>query len=63
MSPSHSSADLLQHTRELRCRIETLKALLSLQQRQFAAWDAKLYGSGPAGSAARRLIALKQSHT
>ena len=62
MSP-HSTADLLQHTRELRYRIETLRALLSLQRRQFAAWDARLYGSGPADTAARRLIALKQVHT
>ena len=62
MSP-HSTADLLQHTRELRYRLEILKALLSLQQRQFADWDARLCGSRPADTAARRLIDLKRVRT
>ena len=51
----------LRDAQSLCARIESLKALLELQRRQFEAWETRLYGNDPAGAAARRLVALKQA--
>ncbi|HEV2559067.1 MAG TPA: hypothetical protein VGU45_10605 [Microvirga sp.] len=42
-------------------RVERLRALLDLQRRQVNGMEARLYGPGPAGTAARRLQLLKVS--
>jgi hypothetical protein len=46
---------------ELHDRIQRLRALLDLQRRQMGGLEARLYQPGPAGVAAKRLVALKSS--
>jgi hypothetical protein len=60
MSDNHS-INPLRDAQSLCARIEGLKALLELQRRQVEAWETRLYGNAPAGTAARRLVALKQA--
>ncbi len=59
MRDNHS-VDPLRDAQSLCAKIESLKALLDLQRRQFENWETRLYGTAPAGTAARRLHALKQ---
>jgi ribonuclease HI len=56
-----SGPDPLQDALELRAQIRGLKALLDLQRWQIEVLTDKLYSTEPAGTAARRLLALKQS--
>jgi hypothetical protein len=55
--------DPLQDALELKAHIRGLKALLELQRRQIEVLNDRLYSSQPGGTAARRLLALKQSET
>jgi hypothetical protein len=56
-----SGPDPLQDALELRAQIRGLKALLDLQRWQIEVLTDKLYSAEPGGTAARRLLALKQS--
>lgn len=53
--------DPLRDAQVLAASIENLKALLRLERRLVEGWNAKLYENTTAGSAARRLMTLKQS--
>ena len=53
--------DPLRDAQALAGMIENLKALLNLERQLVDAWSATLYEKSTAGSAARRLLALKQS--
>ncbi len=61
MSESRSPVDPLQDARQLQAGIKTLRALLDLQLRQVERWNARLYEQTAGGSAAQRLVALKQA--
>jgi hypothetical protein len=56
-----SGPDPLQDALELRAQIRGLKALLDLQRWQIEVLNERLYSAQPGGTAARRLLALKQS--
>lgn len=56
-----SGPDPLQDALELRAQIRGLKALLDLQRWQIEVLNDRLYAADPGGTAARRLLALKQS--
>ena len=53
------TANLLHDVTELHEHIQRLRALLDLQRRQVGGMEARLYPAGPAGTAAKRLLALK----
>jgi hypothetical protein len=53
--------DPLQDALELKAHVRSLKALLELQRWQIEVLNERLYASAPGGTAARRLLALKQS--
>ncbi len=53
------SAGFIDDVTELHDHIQRLRALLDLQRRQVGVIEARLYPSGPGGTAARRLMALK----
>jgi hypothetical protein len=55
------ATDPLRDAQVLAASIENLRALLQLERRLIENWDAKLYGNTTAGSAARRLVALKHA--
>jgi hypothetical protein len=52
--------DPLRDAQALAGLVENLKALLSLERQLVDAWNATLYETSTAGTAARRLLALKQ---
>ena len=56
-----AAIDPLRDAQALAGMIENLKALLRRQHQLVEAWNATLYENSAAGSAARRLLALKQS--
>jgi hypothetical protein len=56
-----SGPDPLQDALELKARIRGLKALLDLQRWQIEVLNERLYSAAPGGTAAKRLLALKQS--
>lgn len=45
----------------MKAHVRSLKALLELQRWQIEVLNERLYASAPGGTAARRLVALKQS--
>lgn len=53
----------LQDALELRAHVRGLKALLEFQRWQIEVLNDRLYASESGGTAARRLLALKQSET
>ncbi|PVE26416.1 hypothetical protein DC522_01240 [Microvirga sp. KLBC 81] len=53
--------DPLQDALELKAHVRGLKALLELQRWQIEVLNERLYASASGGTAARRLLALKQS--
>jgi hypothetical protein len=55
------ATDPLRDAQALAGMIENLKVLLDLERRLVQAWNAKLYDRTTAGSAAQRLMAVKQS--
>jgi hypothetical protein len=55
------AAPFLDDINSLHGRVERLRDLLDLQRRQVSGMEARLYGPGPAGTAARRLQSLKFS--
>lgn len=55
-----SGPDPLQDALELRAQIRGLKALLDLQRWQIEVFTERLYSAESGGTAARRLLALKQ---
>ena len=61
MSETRSPVDPLKDARALQASIDNLKALLNLQLRQVEQLNARLYEDTAGGSAARRLMAVKQA--
>jgi hypothetical protein len=55
------STGFIDDVTELHDHIQRLRALLDLQRRQVGVIEARLYPAGPAGTAARRLTALKNA--
>lgn len=55
-----SGPDPLQDALELKAHVRGLKALLELQRWQIEVLNDRLYASASGGTAARRLLALKQ---
>lgn len=53
--------DPLQDALDLQAQIKSLMALLEFQRWQIEVLNDRLYSSKPGGTAARRLLALKQS--